>query len=259
MKLRKLKAGMLNVEVHPDSQSAGAAAAQAVAESLRLLENHAGDLGVVFATGASQLPMLSVLTALPDLPWDRVVGFHLDEYQGISESHPASFRRYLRDRLTNLVSLKAFHEIDGNSSDPDAMCAEYVKKLRASAPQLCLLGIGENGHLAFNDPAEADFEDPLAMKLVTLDALCRQQQLAEGWFRSLDEVPAAAFTLTIPTVLRIPRLIVSVPGHRKAEAVRQSLNEPISRAFPATILRTHPNATLFLDHESAARMGNVYA
>jgi glucosamine-6-phosphate deaminase len=134
---------------------------------------------------------------------------------------------------------------------------EYVQKLDAASPQLCLLGIGENGHLAFNDPAEAIFDDPAAMKVVTLDVACRQQQLAEGWFKSFEEVPERALTLTIPTILKVPKLIVSVPGGRKAQSVRRTLGEPISTACPATILRTHPDVTLYLDRDSASELDGL--
>jgi glucosamine-6-phosphate deaminase len=130
----------------------------------------------------------------------------------------------------------------------------YVQELRAADPQLCLLGIGENGHLAFNDPPEANFEDPDAMKVVTLDAACRQQQLAEGWFERLEDVPERALTLTIPTLLKVPKLILSVPGRRKAQSVRRTLEEEISTACPATILRAHPDVTIYLDEESASEL-----
>jgi glucosamine-6-phosphate deaminase len=150
--------------------------------------------------------------------------------------------------------MREFFEIDGSSLDLDRVRREYVRELNVAEPQLCLLGIGENGHLAFNDPSEADFEDPEAMKVVTLDAACRQQQLAEGWFPSFEEVPKQALTLTIPTMLKVPKLIVSVPGRRKAQSVRRTLEDPISTACPATILRTHPDVTLYLDKESASEL-----
>ena len=215
-----------------------------------LAKSHAA-VAVIFATGASQLDTLDALTAMPDLPWSQVTGFHMDEYVGISQDHPASFRRYLRERLTQKVQMKEFFEIDGNATDPEKYAQQYAQRLRAAAPQLCLLGIGENGHLAFNDPEVADFSDPLDAKVVHLDALCRQQQVAEGWFAEVAEVPASAITLTIPTLLRVPKLIASVPGMRKAAIVRRALEDPLSTACPATILRTHPDATLYLDPESA--------
>jgi glucosamine-6-phosphate deaminase len=252
MEIQRFQVDRLKVEVHPDRASAGRAAAEAAAQSLRALASELDSIGVVFATGASQLEMLRALVVIPDLPWGKVVGFHLDEYVGIDEEHPASFRRYLRENLTSRVAMRAFYEVDGSSTDPEAVCREYGEKLRAAAPRLCLLGFGENGHLAFNEPAEADFDDPVDVKVVTLDATCRQQQTAEGWFGSIVEVPAHAITVTIPALFRIPRLLLSVPGIRKAEIVKRVFTEPIATACPATILRTHPDATVYLDPESAA-------
>jgi glucosamine-6-phosphate deaminase len=198
--------------------------------------------------------MLNALVDREDIPWDKIVGFHLDEYVGIDVNHPASFRKYLRQHLITRVPIREFDEIDGNAPDLDSFCVAYAKKLRESNPQLCLLGIGENGHLAFNDPAEADFEDPRDMKVALLDSACREQQAAEGWFRTWEEVPSRALTLTIPTILRIPKLILTVPGGRKAQIVMRALSEPVSENCPATILRTHPDTTLFLDADSAAEL-----
>ena len=168
--------------------------------------------------------------------------------------HPASFRYYLRQNLVGKVKMKEFFEIDGTASDIDLLCRQYAAKLRQVSPQLCLLGIGENGHLAFNDPGEADFDDPLDVRTVRLDTACRQQQAAEGWFNSLEDVPKIAITLTMPALFRVPRLILSVPGPRKAEIVQRIMEEPISANCPATILRRHPNATLHVDSDSAAKV-----
>jgi glucosamine-6-phosphate deaminase len=247
----------LKVEVHPNSEAAGRAAAEAAAQSIRSLAATRNSASVVFATGASQLDTLRSLIAIPNVPWDRVVGFHLDEYVGISESHRASFRKYLRENLTARIKMRQFFEIDGSSSDPETVCRDYAGRLREADPQLCMLGIGENGHLAFNEPDEADFNDPKAMKVVRLDSACREQQAAEGWFLTPEEVPDRALTLTIPTLFRIPRLIASVPGERKAHIVRRALEDPISEKCPATILRTHPDATLFLDAASAAELNDL--
>jgi glucosamine-6-phosphate deaminase len=257
MELKHREVGNLKLEIHANRKAAGEAAARSVAQALKELEQSRSEIGVIFATGASQLETLHALTSMPDLPWKKVHGFHLDEYAGMDENHPASFRRYLRENLTERVPMRKFNEIDGSSSDSDRVVRDYVQALRAAAPQLCLLGIGENGHLAFNDPPEADFEDPEAMKVVTLDAACRQQQLAEGWFEKLEDVPERALTLTIPTVLKVPRLIVSVPGRRKAQSVRRTLDEAISTACPATILRTHPDVTIYLDEESASELNGL--
>jgi glucosamine-6-phosphate deaminase len=246
--------GSLQMEIYPDRETAGRAAALAVADEMRRLDYLGKDIGIIFATGASQFAMLEALTALPDLPWNHVVGFHLDEYAGLPEEHPASFRRYLRERLTQRVAMRHFFAIDGNAVDLDALCRDYTQALHAANPQLCLLGIGENGHLAFNDPAEADFNDPQAMKVVKLDQACRQQQAAEGWFPTWQDVPERALTLTIPTLFRVPKLIVSVPGPRKAEAMRRTLHDPVTTACPSTLLRTHPDATLYLDTDSAAAL-----
>ncbi|HXJ97011.1 MAG TPA: glucosamine-6-phosphate deaminase [Terriglobia bacterium] len=247
----------LKIEVYASRKAAGEAAARAAAESLRQLAKQRAMVGVIFATGASQLETLHALTTIPDLPWNRVAGFHMDEYVGLPADHPASFRRYLRENLTSRAHLAEFHEIDGTVADPEALCREYAAILRSRDPELCLLGIGENGHLAFNDPAEADFSDPQDMKIVSLDAMCRQQQVAEGWFGNLGEVPPRAMTLTIPTLLRVPKLIASVPGGRKARIVRRTIEEPISTACPATIFRTHPDVTVYLDPESAAELEHV--
>jgi glucosamine-6-phosphate deaminase len=242
----------MRVEVHPSSKAAGAAAAQAAAKALVELGAERDSLGVIFATGASQLETLDQLTSMTNLPWEKIRGFHMDEYVDLSEDHPASFRRYLRERLTRKVHMKEFFEVDGTAPDPEQTAREYADKLRSADPLLCFLGIGENGHLAFNDPPVADFADPLDVKIVRLDAMCRQQQAAEGWFSSVEDVPEFAITITIPALLRVPKLIVSVPGKRKAKIVRRAFEEQVSTNCPATILRNHPDATVYLDYDSAA-------
>jgi glucosamine-6-phosphate deaminase len=256
---KRYKVGNLKIEVHPTRKAAGAAAADAVAQGLIQLAQTQDLIGVIFATGASQIETLDALTGMADLPWNKIRGFHMDEYLGIAPDHPASFRRYLRERLTGKVKMKSFLEMDGSTDDPERTCREYAEELRSADPRLCLLGIGENGHLAFNDPPVADFNDPVDAKIVQLDSACRQQQTAEGWFSSVEDVPQYALTLTIPTLLRVPRLIASVPGKRKAHIVRRALTEPISTACPATVLRNHPDATVYLDLESAAELDGVLA
>lgn len=247
----------LKIEIYPTSEAAGAAAARAAAEASTQIAKARDTVAVIFATGASQLDTLRALTETPDLPWARIRGFHMDEYVGLSADHPASFRRYLREHLTSKVHMQEFFEIDGTTPDPEQACKDYAELLRLADPQLCLLGIGENGHLAFNDPGVADFHDPLDMKVVQLDQVCRQQQAAEGWFSNPQEVPQKAMTLTIPTLFRVPKLIASVPGPRKAAIVRRALQEPVTTACPATLLRTHPDATVYLDMESAAQVRDL--
>lgn len=247
-------AGNLKLKVYSSRQAAGAAAAQAAAEELRRLDLLGDSIGVIFATGASQFETLDALTSIPALPWHKVQGFHMDEYVDLDADHPASFRRYLHERLTQRVVMREFSAMDGNAPDIDSFGRDYMQRLDLANPQLCLLGIGENGHLAFNDPGVADFNDPQPIKVVTLDDECRRQQVAEGWFANLDAVPQQALTLTIPTLFRVPKLIASVPGLRKAHVVRRTVDEPISTKCPSTLLRTHDDVTIYLDLDSASEL-----
>jgi len=258
MEMESLKVGTLKIEIYPNSAAAGQAAARAAAHELQQLSAQRETIGVIFATGASQLDTLHALNAIEDIPWHKVRGFHLDEYIGIPADHLSSFRRYLRENLPQQVQMKEFSMIDGTAPNPQQVCREYAEKLRSADPQLCLFGVGENGHLAFNDPFEADFNDPVDMKVVNLDTMCRQQQSAEGWFKTYQDVPERAITLTIPTLFRVPKLLAIVPGRRKAKIIRRTLEGPISTDCPATILRTHPDVTLYLDIESASELDGVF-
>jgi glucosamine-6-phosphate deaminase len=244
--------GKLKVESFVSADVAARVAAEDAAHLMCELSRDRESVGVVFATGASQLAILDALVARDDVPWGKIVGMHLDEYVGISPEDPGSFRHYLAQYLTRRVPLRAFHAIDGDAHDAAAVCDRYARLLRELHPEVCLMGIGENGHLAFNDPGVANFADPLDVKVVELDRTCREQQAAEGWFPSPDRVPRQAITLTLPAILRIPHLLASVPGGRKAAIVQRALEEPISTDCPATILREHPGATLYLDSSSAA-------
>ncbi len=248
------KLGGLAVEVHKDRETLGQAAAALVADRVRALAKEHESVPMIFGTGQSQYATLRALTTMPDVPWNQVVVFHMDEYVGFPDSHPASLRRFLHENLTSRVKLRHSYEMDGARPDPEKTCREYADLLRAHSPLLCLLGIGENGHLAFNDPAEARFDDPLDARLVSLDRVCREQQVMEGWFSDISEVPTSAMTLTVPALFRVPELILSTPGPRKAQIVKRTLHDPISTACPATILRRHLNATLFLDVDSAAEL-----
>ncbi len=248
----KLSVGRLKLEIYPNGSAASAASANAVAERIQQASASANGIAVIFATGMSQLETLERLTAMRELPWNRVTGFHLDEYIGIDSNHAASFRKYLRQNLVERVHLHRFCEIDGSASDPERVCREYARQLTIAQPQICLLGIGDNGHLAFNDPEEANFDDPQDVKIVRLDEVSRQQQVSEGWFASIQEVPMRAITVTIPALFRVPKLILPIVGKRKAQILRRTLKEPISPALPATILRTHPDATAYLDEDAAS-------
>jgi glucosamine-6-phosphate deaminase len=250
--------GQLTVHTFPTASQMGAAAARHAADRIQAMAAARDFVPVVFATGASQLETLRALVKIDDVPWSQVIGFHLDEYLGLSPIHPASFRRYLHDELASQVPFREFHWLAGDTVEPERTSREYAEALRANPPLLCLLGIGENGHLAFNDPAEANFSDPLDVKLVSLDQECRQQQVNEGWFERLDQVPDRALTVTIPAILRIPELILSVPGQRKATIVARTLYEDVSTACPSTILREHPDVRLYLDGDSSREMKKAH-
>jgi glucosamine-6-phosphate deaminase len=211
-----------------------------------------GRATVVFATGMSQLAMLSHLAAAPDVPWHRVRGFHLDEYIGLPIDHPASFRLYLWQRFVSRLPfpLTEFHYIDGEA-DPQAECARLSAAIAADDVDVAFVGIGENGHLAFNDPP-ADFRTTRPYIVVGLDAACRRQQLGEGWFRSLEQVPQQAISMSIRQIMSSREIICAAPDLRKAEAVRRCLDGPVSEEAPASILQQHPNCTILLDPASAS-------
>ena len=210
------------------------------------------DARVILASAASQVRFLEVLTALPGLDWSRVTLFHMDEYLGLPADHPASFRRFLHEHVAMRVRPGVCHDLAGDAAYPQAECARYARLLGERPVDLCCLGIGENGHLAFNDPPVADFADPLAVKIVTLDEACRRQQVGEGAFPTLAAVPTQALTLTIPALCAARRMLCVVPERRKAQAVRDALCGPISPACPASVLRRQTHCTLFLDADSAA-------
>jgi glucosamine-6-phosphate deaminase len=247
---RRLARGRLDVRVHRDRESMGRDAASQVGAHLRDAVERHGRAAAIFASAPSQGEMLAALRADPGIPWPRITAFHLDEYVGVPETHPASFRRFLRDRLFDHVPVQAFHGLDGQA-DPAAECARYAALLREHAPSLAILGVGENGHLAFIDPPECDFADPLDVRVVTLDEACRRQQVNDGGFARLDDVPRTALSLTIPFLMRVPEAVAVVPGPAKRAAIRAALDGPLTPACPASILRRHPRATLFLDEASA--------
>lgn len=244
--------GTLRVRVFPDGRALAAAAAEHAAAALRNVPAARADAHAMFATGNSQLAFLDALVEQPGVDWARVTGFHMDEYVGIAADHPASFRRYLREHLVERVPLAVFHFVEGDAADSDAECARYAALLRDHPIDLCCLGIGENGHLAFNDPPVADFDDPLDVKVVRLDDVSRRQQVGEGHFPSVDAVPTHAITVTIPALLRAATVLTVVPEARKREPVRRALQGPVDTTCPASILRTQRHATLYLDADSAA-------
>jgi glucosamine-6-phosphate deaminase len=241
----------LLVSVYRDVQTMAAAAAEEARSALRAALQTDAEANVILATGDSQLTFLAVLRSLPGIDWARVSIFHMDEYVGLDPEHPASFPIFLRRNIVDMVKPKAFYPVPGQAADLPRACRDYEALLRAHPASLCMLGIGDNGHLAFNDPPFADFDDPLWVKVVRLDTVSRLQQVGEGHFTNLDAVPTHAVTLTIPALLSAKRLICLAPQARKIAAVHRTLYDPISPAFPATILRRTPYAHLYLDAESA--------
>lgn len=244
----------LEVLVFETRAQAGRAAARHVARAIAERQEAAGQASVVFAAAPSQNEMLAELVAQPSIDWTRVVAFHMDEYLGLEADHPISFRRYLQEHLFRLVGLgpDQLRLIPGERTErPLRTCLDYEEHLLAEPPDIVCAGIGENGHLAFNDPPVADFLDPVLVKVVRLDAACRNQQLHDAGFQRLEDVPTHAYTMTIPALLQAPVVSVIVPGPRKANAVLNTLRGPINESCPATALRRHVGARLYLDRESA--------
>ena len=242
----------LAVSVHPSRREAGVASAREASAVIRAAIDRDGRAAVVFAAAPSHNEFLAELRADSAIDWRRVTAFHLDEYAGLPASHPASFRRFLRERLVDHVPLAAFHELAGDAPDLAAEASRYRRLLAEQPPALVALGIGENGHLAFIDPGECDFDDPRDVRIVNLDYACRRQQVHDGAFQRVEDVPRRALSLTIPLFLRIPRAVVTAPGAAKARAVRDALEGPVDPRCPASILRRHAGAALFLDEDSAA-------
>jgi len=244
----------LRVRVAADAGEMADDAAAAAAEALRATLAVRGEANVMLATGNSQLAFLDALMRLPGLAWERVRAFHMDEYVGLPPSHSASFQRYMRERVAARAPFLEFDYLSGDAPDPQAEADRYAALLRAHPLDVCCAGIGENGHLAFNDPPVAEFDDPVDVKIVALEPESRRQQVGEGHFASLDDVPTHAMTVTIPAILRAGRVLVIVPESRKADPVHEALYGPVSTACPASVLRRQANATLFLDRESSARL-----
>ncbi len=237
-----------------DDAALAVAAAHEAASTLREAVTRRGTAHAMFATGNSQLRFVDALVD-PDLgvPWGDVVVFHMDEYVGIGPDHPASFERWIRERITERTRPRAAHYLHGRA-DPDAECDRYAELLATHPLDLCCLGIGENGHLAFNDPGVAHFDDPRDVSVVELDDACRRQQVGEGHFATDADVPRRAMTVTVPALLRAARVLAIVPESRKAVPVRDALRGPVTEACPASALQRAPHATVFLDPESAARL-----
>lgn len=242
----------MKLRLEADCGAMSAAAAEHAAASLRRVIKQSGKARVVAATGASQLEFLRALTALTGVDWTRVELFHLDEYVGIPESHPASFRRYLRENLIDKTGIRNYHFLDGTRPVEDVM-REVGRELSSAAVDVMFAGIGENGHLAFNDPP-ADFDTTDPYILVDLDEACRRQQVGEGWFARVEDVPTRAISMSIRQMMKADELLVIVPDERKAFAVKSAVEGDVTALVPASIIRTHPNVTLYLDEPAASRL-----
>ena len=240
-----------------DKYSLGQAAADHAAHSLRRAIGDQGNARIVAATGASQFEFLDALTRAPGIDWNRVEVFHLDEYIGLPVDHPASFRKYLFERLIHKAGISRYHFLDGDG-DPQGTVAKVGRELQSEPVDILFAGIGENGHLAFNDPP-ADFHADDPYLIVTLDEACRQQQVNEKWFAEIRDVPLKAISMSVRQILRAKEIIVTVPDARKAQAVKASLEGEITPMMPASILRSHANATIYLDKDSAALLSSEVA
>ena len=251
---RTIQAGKLMVRMYDTRAEMGYAAAMEAASTLRRVIAEKGRANVIFAAAPSQNEFLQALLAAGDLHWDRVHAYHMDEYLGLPADAPQGFGNFLVERLFRHMPFASVSLINGNAADPEAECVRYAGLLAAAPPDMVCMGIGENGHIAFNDPPDARFDDPRAVRVVKLDETCRVQQVHDGCFPLLEKVPTHALTLTIPTLFSAPAIFCMVPAATKATAVRNTLQGPVTEQVPASILKTHANAFLFLDRDSASEL-----
>ena len=242
----------MQIDISETKLQAGVKAARDGAEHIRQAIAKAGKAQIVLAAAASQFEMFAELVTVPDVDWSKVTAFHLDEYAGLPVTHPASFRRYLKERFIDLLPgpLASFHFIHPEN-DLELECRRIGDLLTQNPTDVAFIGIGENGHIAFNDPP-ADFTTTRAYTVVDLDEACRRQQLGEGWFPTLEDVPTRAISMSVPQILRSERIVCTVPDRRKAEAVRNSIQGPVTPDVPASILQQHSGTMLYLDKESAS-------
>jgi glucosamine-6-phosphate deaminase len=251
--MKEFKTDNLTVRIYETSAELGVAAAEMAAGILNKTIAEKGFANLILATGASQFEFLKNLGKM-EIDWDKITAFHLDEYKGLPVTHPASFRKYLRERIFEIVKPKEVHYLEGDAADINAEVKRYESLLKNHPVDLACIGIGENGHIAFNDPPVADFNDPHLVKVVQLDEACRHQQFGEGWFPTIDDVPKEALSLTIPAIMASKNIICTVPDGRKAEAVKNTLTGKIETSCPASILRTHQSAVLLLDKPAACKI-----
>jgi glucosamine-6-phosphate deaminase len=250
MMKRGFKVDMLEIEIYDTRNEMGIAAAEAVAKYVGGLCARKGEVNMVFAAAPSQNEFLDALIRM-DIPWQNINALHMDEYIGLSEDAPQGFGNFLRKKIFDRVPFRSVNYFFCAGASPGESCERYAAILQQYPPDLILMGIGENGHIAFNDPHVADFDDPLDVKVVSLDRICREQQVNDGCFETLDKVPQQAVTLTIPVLMRAGRIFVVVPAKTKAKAVEAAVKGEITPKCPASVLRRHGNATLYCDMDSA--------
>lgn len=251
--MRQFKKEKLNVNVYNDRQELGAAAAEAFSLKIKELLVSREYINVIFASAPSQNEFLAELNK-KEIEWNRINAFHMDEYVGLDKNAPQGFGNFLKDRLFQNVSCREVHYMNGNAPSIQEECERYAGLLIKYPTDVVVLGIGENTHLAFNDPHVADFNDPLIVKVVDLDQDCRIQQVNDGCFVNIDEVPTHALTITMPALFKSTYAYAIVPGAFKASAIAHTINNDVSELYPSTILRRHDNATLFIDEQSASKL-----
>lgn len=253
--MKKLKKDSLNIKIYPSRAEMGEGAANDIKNAIAELLKEKSEINMIFAAAPSQNEVLAALAADKDIEWGRINAYHMDEYIGLPASAPQAFGNFLRDRLFALVPFKSVNYIDASATDSDAECARYSACLKENRPDIVVMGIGENGHIAFNDPHVAQFDDKETVKAVSLDLVCRQQQVNDGCFATLSDVPECALTLTIPTLVNTDHIFCIVPAATKAWAVNETVTGEIDEHCPASILRRHACATLYLDPDSSALLG----
>ena len=249
--MKTFKKDKLTVEIYENRTLMGEAAARDIKAKIAELLAQKQEINMIFAAAPSQNDVLKSLVEDEEIEWNRVNAYHMDEYIGLDKEAPQGFGNFLREHIFGLVPFKSVHYIDITTANPETEAERYGKLLQENPTDIVIMGIGENGHIAFNDPPVADFKDKKWVKPVKLDELCRQQQVNDGCFASLDKVPTHAMTLTVPTLVKAPYLFCIVPAPTKAKAVYETLNGSIDEHCPASILRTHDNAILYLDNESS--------
>lgn len=252
--VKKFEVDKLSIYICEDKYLLAQAAANRAQEYINKAVKEKGQAVIILSTGVSQSEFLDTLVER-DIDWKKVVAFHLDEYVGVSENHPASFRRYLRERVIDRAGIRTYYFVEGDREELETECERLGKRLAKHTVDVAFIGIGENGHIAFNDPP-ARFDNQVKFKVVELGEACKKQQVREGWFKTVDDVPKRAITMTIPAIMESKTIISVVPDLRKAEAVKRALTWKISPEIPASILRRHPGATLFLDRYSASLFEN---